>query len=825
MSSVTSPDAGLGAPRVAGSELQQAWRTSSWIVLGLWMLYASPWLLGRVTIPYDAKALFQAQLQFLANALHSGQSPAWNPHTFVGIPQIADPQSLIFSPALLLAALTKSPSFWLLDFYVFAMLGLGAAAVLLFFRDRGWHPGGAAVAALCFAFGGSASWRMQHIGQIQSYALFAVTLWLLFRARDRHSLVWGAAAGFSAGLMLAGPNQVALLASYLLVVIAIADWLTAPSPWHAFRRDVWLYGVAAMVALAVAALPLLLAYAFLETSNRPSIAFHEAARGSLHPASLLTFLLPDLFGITDTTSGYWGPYSEAWDRNELTLSPNMSQLYMGALPCLALLRGALTRGTLRRTEVVGVSTAALIALVYALGSFTPLFHLAYDAIPGVDLFRRPADATFLLGGLAAILAGYVIHCHLEAPPRPAPAAARLAWIIVATAIVVGAGLALAHGRLSTSLVPIARGVAMLALAGGILALSPARLTAAGRFAAFIPALLVGADLIISNGPSEATGKPADRAQEALRLETHNETVAFLSRNVRRATGTPWRDRIEMAGVGFDWQNNAEAHGLDQTLGYNPLRTDLVTRALGADDYIAGYDQRRFSRLFPSYRCRLADLLGLRFIATPVPIRRLDPRIHDDDLNFVAHTLDAYIYENPRTLPRVLFAEHARTADFERILSDGRWPDFDPRQTVLFDLVEKPVLTHRQALRTMSSFPAATPPAESRLSTTSPVDWSELAPVEKRSEQTEEPEAVITRYENTRVEIEVNAPRPGFLVLNDVWHPWWRATVDGATARIRRANVLFRAVAVQSGRHRVRFTFHPISGALSGLWSKPLPPPR
>jgi len=286
MPSVTSRRAGIAVPGIASTEQQLAWRTCNWMVFGLWMLFASPWLLGHVTIPYDAKALFQAQLQFLANALHSGQSPAWNPHTFVGVPQIADPQSLIFSPALLLAAISKSPSFWLLDFYVFALLGLGAGAVMLFFRDRGWHPGGAAVAALCFAFGGSASWRMQHIGQIQSYAFFAVTLWLLFRARDRQSLAWGAAAGLAAGLMLVEPNQVALLACYMIVTIVVADWLTAPSPGDAFRRDLRPYAIAAAVSLAIAALPLLLTYAFLAHSNRPSIAFSEAARGSLHPPSL-----------------------------------------------------------------------------------------------------------------------------------------------------------------------------------------------------------------------------------------------------------------------------------------------------------------------------------------------------------------------------------------------------------------------------------------------------------------------------------------------------------------------------------------------------------
>ena len=109
MSSLISRKAEQLAPsRNLSASRDDAWRTCAWVVLGGWLLFAMPWLVGRVTIPYDAKALFQAQLQFLANALHSGQSPAWNPHTFVGLPQIADPQSLIFSPALLLAALLSA---------------------------------------------------------------------------------------------------------------------------------------------------------------------------------------------------------------------------------------------------------------------------------------------------------------------------------------------------------------------------------------------------------------------------------------------------------------------------------------------------------------------------------------------------------------------------------------------------------------------------------------------------------------------------------------------------------------------------------------------
>jgi hypothetical protein len=52
-------------------------------------------------------------------------------------------------------------------------------------------------------------------------------------------------------------------------------------------------------------------------------------------------------------------------------------------------------------------------------------------------------------------------------------------------------------------------------------------------------------------------------------------------------------------------------------------------------------------------------------------------------------------------------------------------------------------------------------------------------------------------------------------LNDVWHPWWFAELDGRPAPILRANVMFRAVPIPDGRHEVRFRFQP----LRGLWKE------
>lgn len=769
------------------------------VFAALWIYCAYPWLSGSVTIPYDAKALFQAQLQFLASSIHSGQSPAWNPHTFVGVPQIADPQSLIFSPGLLIAMLSAAPSFWSLDVYVFLLLGMSGGSILLFFRDRGWHPGGAAVAAICFAFGGSAAWRLQHISHIQSYAFFALGLWLLTRALDRRSAKWGAMAGLAIGLMLAEPNQVALLACYLMGLVIVVSWALEASAIQAIRRDLVPLAAAAAVVILVAILPVGLTYVFLAGSNRPEIELAEAARGSLHPASLLSLFIADLFGVRNATTGYWGPFSGTWDPNELTLSSNMCQLYIGAIPVLALIVG-LARGALWKAEIRGFVLAALAALIYALGTNTPAFTAIFGWLPGVDLFRRPADATFLLGGFLSILAGYLLHLWLQG--EIAPLQRKPGWIVglaVMAVFACAASLAAKFGRLDAAQGPLLSAGFWLACAAAVLFGLP-KFSRTGVIAvSMLPALVVGADLAWNNRPSEATGKPVERSLEVLRPNSQNETLIFLAKHVRRLPGSQWRDRIEMLGLGFDWQNAAEAQGFDQTLGYNPLRTDIVTRAIGAGDYIAGPDQRVFSALFPSYRSRLADMLGLRFIASPVPLGRVDSKLGEEDLNLLVRTPDAFVYENPRALPRVLFASASQSADFSRILLDGRWPDFDPRQTVLLDPRDTKQLGPDIADASTRKAPHLSAGA-----------LEELIP------------AQILRYENTTVDVVINAPRPGFVVLNDVWHPWWAATVDGQPSAIRRANVMFRAVAVPAGRHLVQFEFHPIAGAMAELAARLMP---
>lgn len=69
-------------------------------------------------------------------------------------------------------------------------------------------------------------------------------------------------------------------------------------------------------------------------------------------------------------------------------------------------------------------------------------------------------------------------------------------------------------------------------------------------------------------------------------------------------------------------------------------------------------------------------------------------------------------------------------------------------------------------------------------------------------------AEITREGATSIELSVDAPADGYVVLADTYYPGWSVTVDGAAAPLLRANFSSRAVAVRAGRHQVRMDYEP-----------------
>lgn len=64
------------------------------------------------------------------------------------------------------------------------------------------------------------------------------------------------------------------------------------------------------------------------------------------------------------------------------------------------------------------------------------------------------------------------------------------------------------------------------------------------------------------------------------------------------------------------------------------------------------------------------------------------------------------------------------------------------------------------------------------------------------------------YDDTHIAIKVNSDDEAYLILNDAYYPGWKATVNGETVPVYRANAMFRAVQVPAGESIISFDFEP-----------------
>jgi len=196
------------------------------------------------------------------------------------------------------------------------------------------------------------------------------------------------------------------------------------------------------------------------------------------------------------------------------------------------------------------------------------------------------------------------------------------------------------------------------------------------------------------------------------------------------------------------------------------------------------------RLLGDTRWCLMDLTGTRFYV----VRRSEPAAammaaqpptpEGGGFRLLAGG-EVQVYERAAALPRAWWVPQARdVASGAEALAALCAPGFDPRREVLLEREGE-----RAAREPLRSTPGA-PAAEARVT--------------------------LDVYAPERVELGVDAPAPGWVVLSDLHYPGWHALVNGAPTPIERANHLFRAVPVPAGRSTLRFEYRPAS-LRRGAW--------
>ena len=353
-----------------------------------------------------------------ATALRAGRVPLWNPDIFMGAPFLANSQAGFFYPLNWPLWLLLPAPYAVSATIVLHIVIAGAGAYLAGRRTLALARPAALFGAALFALGGYLTAQVEHVNQLQGLAwlpwLFAIFARQTCQvSEDLTGLKTAlAVSGLLALQLLAGHTQTAFISG-----VAVGVWLAATVAGRdgsrfvsggrnhpALRTALVLAGGAALAAV-LAAVQLLPTLELAGLSSRQGgLPLNEVLSFSWHPLHLTRALLP------------------AYD------APLFSE-YVAFLPLTGLALAFVGAWRWRHDAAVRPWVILIaVALVLALGRFTPVYHLL-GRLPGFELFRVPARwlAPAALG--AALLAGlgWQLLAAFATAEWPTAAARVAAW--------------------------------------------------------------------------------------------------------------------------------------------------------------------------------------------------------------------------------------------------------------------------------------------------------------------------------------------------------------------------------------------------------------
>jgi hypothetical protein len=711
---------------------------------------------------YGDASHYLPRLAWTAEQIHAGRFPLWSPHLSLGSPHAANAATMgFYPPHLVLFFLLPAPVAYDWDVVLHVLLAAFGAYALA----RAWGASGAAaiVAGLVYGLGGFTLVHVQHLNILVALAWIPVVLRLVegfLETHDRRPLGLAAVAvGFQ---FLGGHPQMALYGVVLLAAYAgyrLSSLFRRRDP-DRFRTTVGVLAVvpAGLALAAVFLVPFAEWTRFASVNERfsaddPRYAGGGPGRFSMRPRQLVSLIAP-----------FWTGGSQWRPRYGDRLVEHTG--YVG-VAVLGLAAVGLA-GRARRTPFLGA--LLLAALLMSLGDHGPLFPLV-ARWPVLGWGRTPVRYLALVELALALLAAFGVDALREGRGRRTAGAAALVLALLAVAVVgatyvSGPAPDLLFGRADpVSLAQPDTRVLLATLAGAaaLLALVARRgledrrllvltvLFAAGELAYFRSNLL-----FLSLAPRAAYSDPGPTVTALRAAGGEPRFYGWFVGDVKasallyeRLDLEAYRGRVQ-DGVG---------NGLPFTFGFQSFAgaglEPLLHRQLVY--VIAKRDE------FDSRSAVLVGLYGGRYVLGRKGVTA-------PELTLV-HAGAVSVYRNERALPRAYLAAASRVVASDRAaFAAVKRPDFDARASVVLES------------------PGPETPR------------GPLGPAEAR----------IVADEPDRVVVETASARPAWLVLNDTFAPGWEATVDGAPARVYRANALVRAVPVGGGAHRVELAYAPAS---------------
>jgi len=727
----------------------------------------------KVLVSADAVAPMGFAAAAQESVKEGGPYPLWNPYVFLGMPSFGSLTytPYVYFPDVILQGIHKvlpflPPMTWLLLYYFVAGLFM-----FLLIREAGLsiEAGLFAGVALMLTPNLVAIGAFGHGSKLVNCAFIPVVVLLTARLLRRGDALSFGLLALSGGLQLLRAHVQIVYYTWLAVGLYCVLFLAmksadAPAAKTRILR-VFYVGLALAVALAFGSILYLPVHDYSGYSSRGAVEgggmeFGRATDWSFSPIEMMTFLVPSWLGFGGST--YWGsmPFTDY---------PN----YMGILPLFLAFLGLIC---LRRRNVLFFLLLALLSLFVSFGKhFEPLYRLLYNWLPYFNKFRVPVMILVLTQFAVAGLSAYGIAAVLRAR-QSGQEGSRLEraalWLGCAFLAVWLVWLVFA-GSISSWY----QGMVTSALQAKAQAMNATNFsTSAAAASAQRCFEMVKRDVLILGLIGFA-----GFAAVYLFLKRKLSAVALAAILVGLTLFDLWRVDARIVGpmVGERSSVSTESFKDDVTeflqadkslFRVFPMGRDFSDNRFAAFRIfsVGGYHAAkpslyeefdrsilRAGRLTPA----VLAMLNVKYVIVP-------DYVTPGDLMRLAYDGSRKVYEFLAPLPRAFLVDSAVVApNPQAVLDSIASASFDPSRTAFV----------------LEPLPSATVTARGSA-------------------------VSISSYGLNEIDLEARIAAPCFLVLSELYYPDWRVEVDGARAKIYRADFLLRGLPLGPGAHKIRFFY-------------------
>ena len=713
----------------------------------------------------DLSRYFYPIRQLMVDCVKSGAWPLWNPYIFFGMPLMAGLQPGLFYPLTLIYYIL--PFDLAFNYYIIIHYFLAACFMFYLMRHLGSSYFASFFSGLVFAFSG----YLLSVSNMNTSMSSVIWLPLVLLFWDKFLKLKGRAfinLIICLALMLLGGEPTII---YVTGIVLFFWALVFVEDKREKIRAVFILAAALLIVAFLIAVQLLPFLELSGLSNRMTTTqFNVVSLRSFPIREVIGFFMPFFYG-NQLRGGSYNTILAGKDLQDWLISP-----YLGMIPLIF----ALFSFYKKDSKIIWFfAVSAAVSLLMAFGRYTPLYYVMYKVIPGISMIRYPVKYLFLTTFSFSVLAGFGYDRAIENIKR---GAAVFAWLFLVFGVIyfsvnafqtqIFLLLKAHYPKLHPFMVNILwsnlqfniQSLFYLALMIFFCAvLFYARMKGLIRNNAFglIIIGMVFFDLLSNNSALNTPSDPRvyHELTPNIKLLVKEAGINryFYSRDVEEHNRSVYGEDYDQSLL--DAQDKLAAARLMPYKLYDAYGYESIELQEHMEFYLRFFDKNSFK-----YRS-IINMINAKYLADLAPVRLSGLKLKRINKYYYGML---YLYENLNVLPRAYIVGSYGLAKRKDVLSALADKKFNPGNFVVLE--EDPKIKGGQHYK----------------------------------------EAKIIKYTPNEILIKTELDKTGFLFLSDTCYPGWKAYVDGRESKIYRANYMFRALALDKGKHNVKFSYDPLS---------------